>query len=103
MKTYRKGQKFIKQGYGRDLDLYVLALVGVEMGKPYPEGDAIMKLICLRTGDRWSKGVTVENCIAVTQEEMNKLFSSGTFTPVEVEKVKVVATVTTTKTTIVKL
>lgn len=105
MKTFSKGQKFLRRVPHRGNELYVLALVGIDRSSslPYPNGDAIMKLICLRTGDRWSKGVAVKNCMKVTEDEMKALYSTGEFTPVEIGEISVQALVTENKSINVRL
>jgi hypothetical protein len=71
-------------------EVYVLAITGVNRDEDAgPTGEAVMKLICLRTGDRWSKGVVVGNCSAVTQGELKKIGSTGVFKLVLVGEITV--------------
>ena len=96
--TYCKGQKFLRLAFRGRNELYVLALVAIDRSRDSSTfGEAIMKLICLRTGDRWSSGVVVKSCTAVTPEEMTKLYSSGTFKPVDVEEIEVKSLTYTTE------
>jgi hypothetical protein len=85
MKTYSKGQKFLRTYPTTPPELYVLAITGVELGTE----KAHMNLICVKTGDRWSKPVGVDDCMKVTMGEFDKLSTSGTFVAVRVEDVKV--------------
>jgi hypothetical protein len=77
--SFSRGQLFIRENKqtGND-DLYVLAMTGVD-----EHGESLVNLINIITGERWTTAVAVKNGTEVTLEEMDKIYSSGTFKPVE--------------------
>lgn len=82
-KTYRKGQIFLREKNSGNRELYILAITDCIPNEL--DGVAQMNLINLKSGDRWGTAVGVENCMAITQQELEKLFSTGSFEAVEFE------------------